>query len=133
MDNVFDLHLTYIPIRCTSAERQLAAMRDLEEDEFDIEDQGPLGSTSASENLYNSSSTISSSGSISLRKRSAGGPGQSDGNAFNKGGRAKVTVTADLEKMGLHTGPNVKKAVDMIDSWTLLTGRYDSYHQLYLD
>lgn len=38
------------------------------------------------------------------------------------GGKGKVL--GEFEKMGVHAGPSVAKAVDMLDTWTLLTGRY---------
>lgn len=37
------------------------------------------------------------------------------------GGKGKVL--GEFERMGVRAGPNVARAVDMIDTWTLLTGR----------
>jgi hypothetical protein len=39
------------------------------------------------------------------------------------GGKAKG-ASAEFERMGVKTGPRVAKAVDMIDAWTLVTGRF---------
>jgi hypothetical protein len=41
-----------------------------------------------------------------------------------KRGAQKAKASAEFERMGMKTAPGVAKAVDMIDAWTLLTGRF---------
>jgi hypothetical protein len=55
----------------------------------------------------------------SLRKRGAGGGAGSSGG----GGHRPLRASQDLESLGVHPSPRVTQAVDMIDTWTLITGR----------
>jgi hypothetical protein len=38
--------------------------------------------------------------------------------------KQKSQVSAEFERMGVRAAPSVAKAVDMIDAWTLITGRF---------
>lgn len=84
---------------------------DAEEYARDVE---ALGSTGG-EGSYSSVSTSSSSGGLQQRKRA--GLGRSSPS------KASTQVIHDLEKIGVKPSPVVSRAVTMIDSWTLLTGR----------
>ena len=91
---------------------------------------------SSTENLASADSSGSSSEFRSNFSRSAGtglqrrGSGSGGPLAANSSGglkrrsRQENMVISDLEKIGVRAGPGVTKAVDMIDTWTLVTGRY---------
>jgi len=78
-------------------------LRDLEEDDDDFDNSSKSNGASSQYEVEPKASSV--------RKRMYG--------ADSRG----LKVSSDLEKMGVKPGPGVKKAVDMIDSWTLLTGR----------
>lgn len=120
--------------RCSIAEQQLAALRDLEEDEpiigFDYSGGGgPEGSAgglvSPDTNAYSSgSSSNTSSGGLQRRGAGVGSAGvaaRSAGGYLHRGGSRVIT---DLEKFGVKPGEGVSRAVNAIDSWTLFVGRY---------
>ena len=71
---------------------------------------------------YEASAGISHGDNGVLRKRgtssNSGGPGS------NSGVHRPIRASQDLEKFGVRAGPRVTKAVDMIDTWTLVTGRH---------
>jgi chromosome segregation ATPase len=52
--------------------------------------------------------------------------GRGGGKLMRRGskGKAEHKVINDLEKLGVRTAPSVAKAVNFIDTWTLVTGRY---------
>lgn len=91
--------------RCSNAERQLTALRDVEDDfQDDTHDDD--------------SHLVKSSSYTSLRRRG------SDANISNDTHtRGKNNMINGLEKFGVKAAPAVVKAVDMLDSWTLLTVR----------
>jgi hypothetical protein len=93
----------FLPLlfRCSQAEQQLSALKDLEEDSY--YDNG--GSSSAI-------STVSAGG-LSRRNNNR--------NIMNKQETGKVF--SDLEKIGVKPGSGVQKAVSFLDSWALFTGR----------
>ena len=90
--------------RCAASEKQLAALRDLEEDDFGADreraDEGVV--------VYGGSSGFGSS-SYGLQQR--------------RKAPQSTKVMADLEKLGVRTGPGIASVVDMIDMWTLGTGK----------
>lgn len=90
--------------RCASSEKQLAALRDLEEDDFgadrDRADEGVV--------VYGGSSGFGSSSYGLQHRRKA---------------PQSTKVMADLEKLGVRTGPGIASVVDKIDMWTLGTGK----------
>ncbi|KAJ1413732.1 hypothetical protein B484DRAFT_454991 [Ochromonadaceae sp. CCMP2298] len=51
-----------------------------------------------------------------------GGGEERDG--LSKRGRKDAKVISDLERMGVKPGARVAKAVNMLDSWTLISGRF---------
>ncbi len=94
--------------RCSKAEQGLSALRDLEDGGADEEDH----------------LIAPHSAGGTLQRRGAGGAGDGDGGSGKgKSGSQSSRVISDLEKMGVKPGARVAKAVNMIDSWTLLTGR----------
>lgn len=96
-------------VRCQRAEQQLLTLRDIEDD-----DQDDFELTASSSHSINSSSRNSQF----FNKK--GGEAQ----GLRKRGGGEHKVMEDLEKMGVRAGPNVAKAVDIIDTWTLVTGRW---------
>lgn len=58
-------------------------------------------------------------GNRKLRQR-GGGVGGGGSDRLSR----PVRASQDLEKLGVHASPGVNKAVDMIDTWTLITGRH---------
>ena len=86
-----------VSFRCSRAEEQLAAAVD----------------------EYSSSLSALESSSVSDVELGGGGRSLQRRNAAQSKGK----MLGEFEKMGVHTGPNVAKAVDMIDTWTLVTGR----------
>lgn len=121
-----------LSIRCTAAEKQLSALRDLEEeDEYVIEDMEYDSSTGIS-----SKSGSGSGGGLQLRKGSsnyeessvafASGSASSSSTAFKRN-RGSIVPTAkvisDLEKLGVKPGVGVTTAVNFIDSWTMTMAR----------
>jgi hypothetical protein len=69
------------------------------------------------------------SGSISSPYPQHQGQGQQLAN--RKGTKKqKSKVSAEFERMGVRTAPSVAKAVDMIDAWTLITGRFLRHYPL---
>jgi len=90
--------------RCAASEKQLAALRDLEEDDFGADreraDEGVV--------VYGGSSGFGSS-SYGLQQR--------------RKAPQSTKVMADLEKLGVRTGPGIASVVDKIDMWTLGTGK----------
>lgn len=114
--------------RCTSAEQQLAQLRDLEEDAEDFYDnagddsnslstpglqQRKVGGTTGDSASFGSDST----GQLKSRRRM-----QSTG--------ASYKVITDLERLGVKPGTGVASAVNLIDGWTLFTGRLLRTHPL---
>lgn len=88
--------------RCSRAEEQLAAAVD----------------------EYSSSLSALESSSVSdLELGGLGGGGGGRSLQRRNAAQSKGKMLGEFEKMGVHTGPNVAKAVDMIDTWTLVTGR----------
>jgi hypothetical protein len=80
--------------RCSRAEQQLNSMMDTEADDFADEDDDGRGGL----------------GGRLMRR--------------NTKGKAENKAINDLEKIGVKAGPGVAKAVNMIDTWTMVTGRY---------
>ena len=86
-------------------------MKDLE-DGYDYDDD--IDSPPMSEN--NGLNYRNKTSSTNMRKRNGG----KDDLGYNRGTNR---VLNDLEKMGVKPSAGVSKAVTVIDSWTLLTGR----------
>ena len=80
-------------------------MRDLEEDDVDKEALREYRDYNAATGMYGGGS--SSIGGRLLTRRRPGGQ----------------KVMADLEKLGVHTGPGIANVVNSIDTWTLGTGK----------
>ena len=110
-DGVLRLAL-WFACRCNKAEKELALHKDLEAEDDDFSPTSYGGS--------------SHSGGGGLQRR--GGAGGTGGGSEGGSGRsgAETRVIADLEKIGVKPGVGVTKAVNMIDTWAMLTGRYDS-------
>lgn len=88
--------------RCTQLEQQLGKVRDLEDVGYDLEEDD---------------SPPTSRGGSTMRKR---GNDRYEVSQY----RGTNRVINDLEKIGVRPGAGVTKAVTVIDSWTLFTGRY---------
>jgi hypothetical protein len=99
--------------RCLNAERQLAATRDIEDDDY--ADEG--------EDVSYKSSSFGT-----LRRRTADNISSSDPSSSSP--RGKNNIVNGLEKIGLKTAPGVAKAVDLLDSWTMLIIRLVRSHPL---
>ena len=108
--------MLYLVCRCNQLEKQLLQARDDEDYGLDVEEGN--GSFSS-----NNSSSTSSGGTMALRRRGNGYDGAKGSNRTN-------LIVNDLEKMGVKPAEGVAKAVSMIDSWTLLTGRLVMYIML---
>lgn len=125
--------------RCDRAEQQLLSVRDLEGDDSQFYDDDGFGSSS--ENLSSSIGPgveggshdvshgypLSSKGQGLQRRGGSGGSSLSAGGLSRRRARDDHKVISDLEKIGVRAGPGVTRAVDMIDTWTLVTGRYVEY------
>jgi hypothetical protein len=85
--------------RCSSLEQQVASLRDLEDDGYGYKE---------------SASTASG---LSQRR----GPAQ--GKTYS--GEGGLKMLSDLERFGVKPGVGVSRAVTIIDTWAVITGRYD--------
>jgi hypothetical protein len=108
--------------RCCKAEQQLATLRDLEDDDFsavlDVNDDAETGGLGGGEgNFYDSNSA---GGGLKQR----GGGRNSSVLAPPRRPPGSHKMISDLEKLGVKPAPAVAKAVNYIDAWTLLTGRF---------
>lgn len=98
--------------RCTNAEKQLASLREADEEEnigdpeahSAYEDDGS-STVSRNDGAYTSGYSTSTYGL--QRRRPAG----------------STKVIAGLEKLGVHTGPQIATMVNSIDTWTLSSGK----------
>lgn len=109
--------LNVLCVRCAKAVQSLSAARrdieggvygrgDEEGGDYDQDDSGGSSSSSSS-NL--------------LQRRGASGSGGSSGKELNAG---PTRVISDLERIGVKPGERVVRAVNMIDGWANLTGRF---------
>lgn len=95
--------------RCSSAEQQLAYLRDIEDGDYiNIETDE---NNESNDNYVNNYNSFNSQG---LQRRSS--------KRSNLPGSHKMI--ADLEKLGVKPGQNVTNAVNFVDNWTLITGRF---------
>eukprot|EP00598_Pedospumella_elongata_P001435 CAMPEP_0184975852 /NCGR_PEP_ID=MMETSP1098-20130426/6947_1 /TAXON_ID=89044 /ORGANISM="Spumella elongata, Strain CCAP 955/1" /LENGTH=855 /DNA_ID=CAMNT_0027498627 /DNA_START=54 /DNA_END=2621 /DNA_ORIENTATION=+ len=112
--------LVDLQTRCSEAERQLAQSRDLEgglgfggdDEEGDGYEDGGAGGSSAG-----------TSGMLVRR----GGPSALSNSSSSKHNRLNsrdTKVISDLERFGVKPGASVTRAVNMIDTWTIITGRF---------
>eukprot|EP01032_Pedospumella_encystans_P010542 gene10542-12312_t len=112
--------LVDLQTRCSEAERQLAQSRDLEgglgfggdDEEGDGYEEGGAGGSSAG-----------TSGMLVRR----GGPSAlstSSNSKHNRMNSRDTKVISDLERFGVKPGASVTRAVNMIDTWTIITGRF---------
>jgi len=108
--------------RCCKAEQQLATLRDLEDDDFsavlDDNDDAEIGGLGGGGgNFYESNGA---GGGLKQR----GGGRNSSVLAPRRRPPGSHKMISDLEKLGVKPAPAVAKAVNYIDAWTLLTGRF---------
>ena len=128
--------------RCTEAERQLAALRDLEGDgaDGDSDDEGGGGGAGADRVGGSSAAALSSFSSPGLQQRKgvgvgsgAGGGGGAYRDSWGRGraGRAGPTarVISGPGALGSQAGAGVASAVNLIDGGTMFTGRCGSQIQ----
>jgi hypothetical protein len=94
--------------RCSSAEQQLSNLRDIEDSDYVNIDSVDCNDNNDN---YNSYSNFNSQG---LQRRSSKRPALPGSHK----------MIADLEKMGVKPGQNVTYAVNFVDNWTLVTGRF---------
>jgi hypothetical protein len=110
--------LYYMCCRCSSAEKKLMRLKDVEEDDDDGNDDEPPSSSYA----YNSYSQVTNRG-----QRRNGGPSDShqveEQSRSVKKGRGKLITDDIYDKIGVRTNPIVATAVNALDSWILVTGR----------
>jgi len=106
--------------RCSAAEQQVAKLRDLEDGGDDLTEYaaGTTTSSSSSSGLQNRRSGANG-GSSSSSAGSAFGGSQQSGQDIRR-----TKVISDLEKIGVKPGARVATAVNMIDTWTMLSGRF---------
>eukprot|EP01038_Epipyxis_sp_PR26KG_P014311 gene14311-19195_t len=103
--------------RCTIAEQKLESTKDLEGD-FDL-----VSIHGEQEENNDQIVSISSSLGGGLRTR-GGGKSNSNQRDVPVSPRQQSKVIKDLEKIGVKPSPSVSRAVTMIDTYTLLTGRF---------
>ena len=96
--------------RCSKTEQQLQALQEADGNGDDDDDDVEKGQYSYNDYRMDHSSTSSLSG---LQQRRSGGGG----------GPQNRKVLADLEQMGVRTPATVARAVNLIDSWTFMTGK----------
>lgn len=89
-------------LRCEKAEQEVINLRNNED--YDLEENS-YGDNSAV-NDFSSSNTLQRRSSTTVRNSQRSGK-----------------VVTDLEKFGMKPSDGVKKAVNFIDTWALLTGR----------
>lgn len=108
--------------RCSKAEQQLITLRDLEDDDFSsvLEGNDDAESGGVGGSMYGNSGA-SSSGGGGLKQR--GGRNNSV-LAPPRRPPGSHKMISDLEKLGVKPAPAVAKAVNYIDAWTLLTGKF---------
>ena len=121
--------------RCSKAEQHLARLRDLEDDEGvdgvdgveGVEGVEGVGYEGGVSSVYSSGGlgAPSSSSGVGLKQRRAEG---AEGYNRAMDSYSKIApnhkVLTDLEKMGVRPTEGVKRAVNLLDSYTFMTGKF---------
>lgn len=116
--------LADLQAKCTAAEQQLIHHRDADIDNDDDDEDDPSNNNSNS-NMYLSSNVVSTSSvGLQLRRGNSstnfGGKNSGKPNSFYHNESKFIT---NLEKIGVKPSLGVTRAINMIDAWTVLTGR----------
>ena len=113
-------------------EQKLSSLVDLEGDELDLDlDEdlaagGEPGADNSRSPSPGAEDVSSSSFPLSMTGVGSGGLQRRRGTGAARTSPSKTAtaqVISDLERMGVKPSPVVSRAVTLIDSWTLLTGR----------